>query len=339
MPIPFPRVRELFRGGRVLLRAVLCAAAGTAFLAAAPAQAADYPSRPVTIIVPFTAGGATDLSARLAAQLLTKQLGQSFVVENRVGASGMIGMGAVARATPDGYTLGWGGNSPMSVSPHLMRNPPYDPEKAFAPVSLAAISSWIFVTRPELPVKSVADLVALAKSKPGKLTYASSGIGSAPHLMGELLKTSAGIDMLHVPFKGEIDGFNAMMGNQVDMMMGSTSSALPLVKAGKLKGLAVTTPTREAALPDIPTVAEAGVPDLTFEIFFGLVAPAGTPQPVIDKLAAAMKQAVADPNYRDMMEKAGVHANSSTPAEFQALLLRHNERWMSIIKSNNISSE
>ncbi|MDB5827939.1 MAG: Tripartite-type tricarboxylate transporter, receptor component TctC [Variovorax sp.] len=305
----------------------------------AAAQDTDYPRRPVTIIVPFTAGGATDLSARMVAQLLTTQLGQTFLVENRVGASGMIGMAAVARAAPDGYTLGWGGNSPMSVAPHLSKAPPYDPAKAFAPISLAAISSWILVTRPDLPVSNVAELVALAKKQPGKLTFGSSGTGSAPHLMGELFKTTAGIDMLHVPYKGEIDGFNAMMGGQVDMMMGSTSTSVSLVKTGRLKGLAVTTPKRDPAVPDIPTVTEAGVPDLTFEIFFGLVAPAGTPAPVVAKLAAAMKRAVADPNYRDTMEKAGIHATSSTPAEFQSLLVRHNQRWTAIIKSNNISTD
>jgi tripartite-type tricarboxylate transporter receptor subunit TctC len=322
---------------RLAGRAVaLCAAA---LALAGPALAQDYPRRPVTIIVPFTAGGATDLSARLVAQLLSKQLGQPFLVDNRAGASGMIGMSAVARAAPDGYTLGWGGNSPMSVSPHLSKNPPYDPTKAFAPISLAAISSWIMVTRPDLPVNSVAELIALARSQPGKLTFASSGTGSAPHLMGELFKTATGTDLLHVPFKGEIDGFNAMMAGQVDMMMGSTSTATPLVKAGRLKGLAVTTPRRDAVVPNIPTVAEAGVPELTFEIFFGLVAPAGTPAPVVARLAAAMRQAVADPGYRDTMEKAGIHATGSTPEEFQALLARHNERWLSIIKRNNISAE
>ena len=324
---------------RLLMSLWTIVAAALAPVAASAEEAAAYPTRPVTIIVPFTAGGATDLSARLVAQLLGKQLGQAFVVDNRAGASGMIGMGAVARAAPDGYTLGWGGNSPMSVSPHLVRKPPYDPLTAFAPISLAAISSWILVTRPQLPVADMAQLIALAKAQPGKLTFASSGIGTAPHLMGELLKSSAGIDMLHVPFKGEIDGFNALMAEQVDMMMGSTPSATPLVRAGRLKGLAVTTPKRDPAVPEVPTMAEAGVPDLTFEIFFGLVAPAGTPEPIVAKLAAAMQKAVADPAYRDMMEKTGIHATGSSPAEFQALLKRHNERWMSIIERNNLTSE
>ncbi len=322
----------------------LLALAGTlGALACAPLHAqqsaANYPSHPVTIVVPFTAGGATDVSARLIAALLTKQLGQTFLVENRTGASGMIGMNVVARAAPDGYTLGWGGNSPMSVAPHLSKTPMYDPLTAFAPVSLAAISSWIVTTRPGLPANSMAEFVALAKSQPGKLSFASSGNGSAPHLIGELFKSSAGIDLLHVPYKGEVDGFNAMMSGQVDMMLGSTSAASQLVKAGRLKGLAVTTPRRDPAVPDLPTVAEAGAPDLTFEIFFGMLAPAGTPAPIVAKLAEAMKVAVADPSYRETMAKAGVIATSSSPDEFRALLTRHNERWKDIIRRNNISSE
>ena len=312
--------------------------ATAASLAALPATAQDnFPSRPVTIVVPFSAGGSTDLSARAIANLLTRQLGQTFVVENRVGASGMIGMTAVARANADGYTLGWGGNSPMTVAPHLAKSPAYDPRKAFAPISVAAISSWVLTTGIQVPVSSVAELVARAKAQPGKMTLASSGNGSAPHLLGELFQMSAGIDLLHVPFKGEIDGVNAMLGGTVDMMFTSTPTAAPQVKAGKLKGLAVTTPKRDPAVPNIPTVAEAGQPDVTFELFFGLVAPAGTPAPVIAKLAAAMKQAVADPSYRDTMEKGGISAVSSTPDEFAALLKRHNDRWLDIIKRKNIT--
>ena len=206
-------------------------------------------------------------------------------------------------------------------------------------MSLAAISSWIMVTRPGLGVKTVPELIAMAKAKPGKLTFASSGNGSAPHLLGELFKSSSGIDMLHVPYKGEVNGFNAMMGGEVDMMMGSTSSASPLVKAGRLTGLAVTTPRRDPAVPDLPTVAEAGVPDLTIEIFFGMLAPAGTPAPVVSKLAAAMKVAISDPDYVEKMAKTGIKATSSSPEEFQALLVRHNQRWLKVIQRNHISSD
>ena len=321
------------------LAALAIAAAGL-LLAAPRALAQDaYPSRPVTIIVPFSAGGSTDISARAIALLLSKQFGQPVVVENRVGASGMIGMTAVARAAPDGYTLGWGGNSPMTVAPHLAKSPAYDPRKAFTPISLAAISSWVLTTGTQVPATSVADLVARAKANPGKLSIASSGNGSAPHLLGEMFKASAGIDLLHVPFKGEIDGVNAMLGGTVDMMFTSTPTAAPQVKAGKLKGLAVTTPKRDPAVPTLPTLAESGLPDLTFELFFGLVAPAGTPAPVVGKLAAAMKQAVADPSYRDTMEKGGIAATSSTPEEFDALLKRHNDRWLDIIKRRQITAD
>lgn len=316
--------------------AVVFATAALA-LAAVPVSAQDYPTKPVTVIVPFTAGGATDVSARAIAALLSKQLGQTFLVENRVGAAGMIGMAAVARAAPDGYTLGWGGNSPLTVAPFLSKNPPYNARTAFAPISTGVISSWILTTQNALPVNSVAELVARAKANPGKLSIASSGIGSAPHLMGELFKATAGIDLLHVPFKGEVDGVNAMLSGTVDMMFTSTPFAAPQVKAGKLKGLAVTTGKRDPAVPAIPSMPEAGQPDLTTELFFGMLAPAGTPAPVIAKLAAAIKVAVADPSYAVAMEKVGVSAVSNTPEEFAALLKRHTDRWSDIIARNKLS--
>jgi len=321
---------------RLLAAAALC---GAAAFASAQEPAAAYPSRAVTIVVPFSPGGATDLSARQIAALMSRDLGQPVVVENRAGAGGMIGMAAVARAAPDGYTLGWGGNSPMSVTPHVTKSPPYDPRKAFTPISLAAISSWTLASPPKLAAADFAGLVKLAKAQPGKVSIASSGNGSAPHLLAEMLKQSAGIDLLHVPFKGEIDGVNAMLGGQVDLMFPSPPAATPLIQAGRLKGFAVTTPRRDPALPEIPTVAEVGQPDLSFEIFFGLVGPAGLPPAVVDKLAAAMKKAVADPGYRDSMKKAGVVATSSTPQEFQALLARHNERWLDVIQRNRITPE
>ncbi len=320
----------------ILARSLAALAVAATALGAA---AQEYPTKPVTVIVPFTAGGATDISARAIAALLSRQLGQTFVVENKVGAAGMVGMAAVARAPADGYTLGWGGNSPLTVAPFLTKAPLYNARTAFAPISTGVISSWILTTQNSLPVNSVAELVARAKANPGKLTIASSGIGSAPHLMGELFKSTAGIDLLHVPFKGEIDGVNAMLGGTVDMMFTSTPFAAPQVKAGKLKGLAVTTGKRDPAVPTIPSMPEAGQPDLTTELFFGMLAPAGTPAPVIAKLAAAIKVAVADPSYAVAMEKVGVSAVSNTPEEFAALLKRHTDRWTEIIKRNNLPIE
>jgi tripartite-type tricarboxylate transporter receptor subunit TctC len=326
---------------RILALAALALAAWLCVLfpASAQAQADKYPQRPVTIVVPFAAGGATDVSARKVAQLLTTELGQTFIVENRAGASGMIGMRSVAHAAPDGYTLAWAVNSSTTVVPYLLRKPPFDPDpnKSFAPVSLAAISSWVLVTRPDLPVNNFADFIALAKAHPGKLSFGSSGTGSAPHLLTEMLKMTAGIDALHVPFKGESESFRALLAGQIDFLIGSAFVANPLVQAGRVKGLAVTTPERDKTVPALPTMGELGMPDLTFEIFYGLLAPAGTPAPIVAKLADAVKQATADHDFRASMEKVSVFPRSSTPAEFAALLKRHSERWHGIIAHNGIS--
>ena len=311
------------------------------FSALTNVQAQDYPTRPVTIVVPFAAGGATDVSARKVAQLLAAQFGQPFMVENRVGASGLIGMRYVNKAPADGYTLAWAVNSSTTVAPYLVKSPGYDPDvtKSFAPVSLAAISSWVLITNPKLPVNNIAEFIAYAKANPGKLNFGSSGTGSAPHLLGEMLKNITGIDATHIPFKGESESFVALMGGQIDFLIGAAFIANPLVQAGKIKGLAVTTPTRDKSLPNLPTVTEAGLLDLQFEIFYGLLAPPGTPAPVIAKLSAAMKQAVLDPEFKESMEKGSMFTTSSTPAEFSALMRRHSERWHGIIQKNKISIE
>lgn len=298
--------------------------------------AQTYPQRTVTIIVPFSAGGATDVSARLVAQLLTKQLGQTFIVENKLGAGGMIGMSQVARAAPDGYTLGWGGNSPMTIAPYMTKTPSYDPATAFTPVSLAGISSFTLVGRPGLPARSYAELVALAKEKPGQMTFSSTGNGASGHLLGEVFKGLEKVDLLHVPYKGESDGVAAMLGDQVDMTFLSTQSAIPLVKAGRLRAFLVTSATREREIPEVPSALEMGASELAVEIFFGLVAPTGTPAPIIAKLAAAMKQAVADPTYAGAMDKVGLSAKSSSPEEFAALMARHSARWIAVIKRTGI---
>lgn len=314
-------------------------AGGLSALSPVAASAQAYPTKPVTIVVPFAPGGATDVTARKVAQLLSTRLGQPFIVENRSGASGLIGMRSVARAPADGYTLAWAVNTSTTVAPYLVKNPGYDPDvnKSFVPVSLAAISSWVITARPTLGVNTFAEFIALAKANPGKFSFGSSGTGSAPHLLTEMLKQQAGIDALHVPFKGESESFAALLGGQIDFLIGAAFVADPLVQSGKLKGLAVTTPERDKAVPNVPTVAEVGLPDLTFEIFYGLLAPAGTPAPIVAKLAEAMKVAATDPDYRATMEKTSVFAKSSTPAEFSALLKRHSDRWHGIIQRNKIS--
>lgn len=306
----------------------------------AGAQApSDYPRRPVTIIVPFSAGGAVDATARAVALVLTKQVGQSFIVENKAGAGGMLGLGLVARSAPDGYTLGWSSNSSLTVAPYVTRNPPFDPAKAFAPVSTATISSWAILARPGLPVGNLQELVALAKAKPGTVNFGSTGTGAVSHLLFEMLKNSAGIDMLHVPFKGESDGVTALLAGTIDLFLVATSTSTPLVNSGRMKALAVTAPGREKVLPNVPTVAEAGYPDLTFEFFVGLIAPAGTPAPIIARLAGAMKQAVAEPSLVEAMDKGGIVPMSTSPEEFTALIGRHSSRWQQVIRRNNIVVE
>lgn len=317
------------------LAGAITLAAACSFAQSPPA----YPSKPVTIIVPFAAGGSTDVMARRVAALLTQQLGQSFVVDVKPGAGGMIGMSAVARAQPDGYTLGFGGNSPMSTTPHLHKNPPYDPQRAFTPISLAVQSSFALFARPDLPAANLADLIRMARAEPGKLTFASTGKGGAPHLLGELLQQSAGIELLHVPYKGDSEGVNAMLSGQVDLMFLAAPSGAPLVRSGKLKSFGVTAPARDPALPQLPTMAEAGQKDLTVEIFFGLVGPAGMPEAVVSRLSQAMKAVVSDPSYREAMEKSGYTAASSTQEEFNRIVARHNARWIQVIRSKGIVAD
>lgn len=311
-----------------------------AFSLAACANAqnpAAFPARPITLVVPFAAGGGTDMSARKVAEIMGRGLGQPVIVENKPGAGGPIGLTAVSRAAADGYTLGWAGNSPLTIAPYVSRKPPYDPEKAFVPVSLACTSSFTYMARKGLGVKTLPELVALARKEPGRISFASSGVGTSTQMLSELLKVAAQIDLLHVPFKGESEGIQAMLSGQVDMMATGTEGALAQQQGGKLVSLAVTAPARVAAAPDLPTVAEAGYPGLQLELFYGLVAPAGTPAAVVERLNAEMRKAVADPSFVEMMRKSGYEARSGSPKDFAALLARHSQQWRAVIARNNIS--
>jgi tripartite-type tricarboxylate transporter receptor subunit TctC len=305
----------------------------------AAANAQTYPSKPVTIIVPFSAGGATDQSARLAAQVLTEVLGQPFIVENKLGAGGMIGLEQVARAAPDGYTLGWGGNSPMTISPYLHKKPAYDPATAFTPISIAGLSSFTLTARNGLGVASYEDLVRLARAKPGQVTFASTGIGTSTHMLGELLKSAAKVDMLHVPFKGESEGVVGLISGQVDVSWLSTQVAIPQVTAGKMRGLVVSGKSREPSLPNVPTASEVGAPDLSVDIFFGLIGPAKLPPEVVSTLANAMQKVARNQNYIRTLEKSGFRASSDTPAQFAQVLASERQRWSALIKQTRISAD
>ncbi|MFC4274448.1 tripartite tricarboxylate transporter substrate binding protein [Achromobacter aloeverae] len=318
---------------RVLARAML--AAGF-LLGAAGAHAAGYPERPVKWVVPFPPGGAMDAIARTLAEAMGRKLGTSFIVENRPGAGGNIGASTVARAAPDGYTIMIAANG-MAVNPALYHDMNYDPQKDFAPISLLAIVPNVLVTNPQRnDVHSVADVIAQAKAKPGRYTYASAGVGTSIHLAGELFASMAQVDMLHVPYKGSGPAMADLLGGQVDYMFDSITSAKPHILAGKLRALAVTPSKRSSALPDVPTVAEAGLPGYELLPWFGAFAPAGTPPEIVQKLNTSMREAMADPKVKDTLDSIGAEPVGSTPDELRAHLAKETSQWAVLVKERGI---
>lgn len=321
-------------------RPMLGIAAAAAMLAATPAlaQPAQWPDHTVRIIVPLGAGGPADLVSRFLAQQLTERLKQSFVIENRPGASGIIGTGEAAKAPPDGYTL-------LAVaSPHinlevLSHNKPYQLMRDFVPVAPAFSTDAVLVVSPKVPVKTVKELIALAKSKPGALTFASSGPGSNKHLGGELFKLMTGTDILHVAYKSSTGARNDVLGGHVDMMFDEVPSVAPNVLAGQVRALGVTGKTRSSALPGVPTVSEAGVPGYEHTGWFGIMAPTGTPQPIVDRLNAEIRAIVAKPDVIALWEKQGTQTVSMTPTEFGAFLRAEIEKWTKVVKAANIKLE
>lgn len=319
-----------------MLRALLAVAA---FVPASLASAQDYPDRPVTLVVPYPAGGATDLVARILTRSLANDLGQPVIVENAPGASGMIGMTKVARAKPDGYTLGWGLNGPMTIVPYMIKAPLYDPARAFAPVGLVATSSYLMVARPGLSVRSLQDLIVKATAAPGKYSYGSVGIGSSTHLLTELVMSAANINLLHVPYKGEAETIRALLASEIDVSWLTVQTGAPFVAEGKLTGVLVTGTEREPSLPAIPTMSESGRPDLTVETFFGVLVPAGTPEAVVGRLSKAMAAIRSDPDYMSALANVGLKPASTGPEAFAVLLERHQQRWLQLIKARNIVAE
>lgn len=315
---------------------------GAAALALLPLQFASaqgYPTRPIRMLVPFPAGGSFDIFARVIAQKLSAAFGQQVVVDNRGGASGIIAAELAARAAPDGYTLLFGGAGPLSIVPALHAKLPYDPLKDFAPVSLVATAPHMLVTHPSLPVKTVQDLIALAKAKPGQLNYATGGIGGPPHLAAELLKNMASIDIVHVPYTGGAQATTATVAGQVHLYFASMASAVPLVKEGKLKGIAVTSAKRTAAAPEFPTIAESGVPGYELLIWFAIVAPAATPKPLIARLNAEVVKAIGAADTRKRFIAFATDPASSTPEELAAFNRSEIVKWTKIIKSAGIKPE
>jgi tripartite-type tricarboxylate transporter receptor subunit TctC len=321
---------------RLRRRSVLAAGAA---LAATPLFAQEtFPSRPIKILVGAGAGGSTDITARLVGEKLAKLLGQPVLIDNRPGASGTLSVAQTVRSPADGHTLVWVGNSVMAISPFLYKNPGYD-VKTLVPVSQATTSGFILVASPTLGVNNVKELVAYGKANPGKLSFGSNGVNGSLHLLAELLKSEGGFEALHVPFKGGAESAAAILGGNIQFLFDALSSNIPLVRSGKLKALAVTGTHREKELPEVPTMAEQGFPGMTTEVFFGLVAPPATPEPVVSRLSEAMKVALADPGVREALEKSGNEPKYTTPQQFRALVDKEAARFQALLKARGIQPE
>jgi tripartite-type tricarboxylate transporter receptor subunit TctC len=324
-------------------RLTLCAA--TALLAAslgAHAQApkgAPYPAKTVRVIVGYAAGGATDIVGRLIAQKLSEASGQSFIVENRPGASATIAAELVARAAPDGYTLFIAASASHSIMPSLMSKLPYDAQRDFAPVSLLALSPQLLTVHPSLPVRSVADMIKVARAQPGQLSFGSGGTGTPPHLAGEMFKQMAGVDVLHVPYKGEAPAITDLIGGQISLMFSNVVAVLPQVQAGRLRGIATTAATRMPTLPQYPTIGESGLPGYGTDSWFGLAAPAGTSAEVITRLNADTVRTMGQTDVRERLAAQGLFVKTSSPAELAALMQSEFVRWAKVIKAAGIKIE
>jgi tripartite-type tricarboxylate transporter receptor subunit TctC len=307
-------------------------------LGSAAAHAQGYPARPVKIVVAFSPGGGTDIVARVLGQKLGEIWGQQVIVENRAGASGTIGTEYAAKSAPDGYTLFMGTLGNLSVNKHLYPKMTVDPIRDFAPITKVVDVYFVLVAHPSVPAKTVQELIDLAKSKPGFVTYGSSGPGGAPHLAAELFKRMAGVDMTHVPYKASAQSFQDLLGGQVMITMDSQIQALPYIRDGRLRALGVLSSQRSAQLPDVPTIAET-VPGYELTNWFGLVAPAATPKDLLATISADVRKALQDPGLRDKISALSAAVVGDTPEQFGATLRADSEKWARVIREANIKAE
>jgi tripartite-type tricarboxylate transporter receptor subunit TctC len=298
-----------------------------------------YPARPIRWVVAFPAGGGTDLVARTIAPRLTELLGQPIVIDNRAGASGVIGAEIVARATPDGYTLLFGTSGALGVLPLLSSKLPFDTVRDFAPVSMLSVIPQLLVVHPGISANSVKELIALAKSMPGKLNYASSGVGSPNHIAAELFSYMAGVNMTHVPYKGAAPSISDLLGGQVQLLINPIQALVPHVKSGRLRALGVGSATRSVALPEVPTIAEAGLPGYEYVLWYGMFAPKQTPAPIVTRLHAHVASILANPDIVKQFATQGVDARSAAPEEFVRYMRAESDRLARVIKSAKIKLE
>jgi tripartite-type tricarboxylate transporter receptor subunit TctC len=318
------------------MKRFLALAAGMAFAAVAAAQ--NFPNKPVTIVVGFEPGGGTDTTARIVGKTLAEQIGQQVIVENRSGAGGTIAVAHVAKEAPDGYTIVLANVGALTANPFLMHLT-YDPLKDLTPISMAAIFANVFVVQPDLPVKNLADYVKLAKEKPKTVTYASSGVGGAGHLAGELLAIMAKIQLVHVPYKGGGPAMRGFLSKEVDSFVATPISSVKQIQAGKARAIATTGSKRAELMPDVPTVAEQGYPGYEALNWYGFLGPAGMPKPIVNRLHDEIAKALANPEVISAMKKTGVEPQSSKPEEFAAYIKREYETWGKVIKQAGIKAQ
>jgi tripartite-type tricarboxylate transporter receptor subunit TctC len=330
-------IERMFRRTSEALTAILVAA--YAACGAPPAAAQAYPTRPVTIVVPFAAGGGNDIMARLIAQHLGRALGQQFIIENRAGAGGTVGARAVAKAAPDGYTLMVGHSGVFGVAPALYADPGYEPRRDFAPIGLIASYQQVLVVHPSVPVRSVADLIALARKTPGKITYATAGVGSGSHLSTELFAVMADIKLTHIPYRGTGAMQGDLAGGHVDMSITTFPSVFGQLRSGGLRPIAVTGETRSSIFPDLPTIAEAGVPGYAAVIHYGMVAPAGISRALADRLNAELRAALASEDVRTRIVDEGGEPLPGTLDQQAADIAAEEAKWGALVRKLGIRSE
>jgi tripartite-type tricarboxylate transporter receptor subunit TctC len=295
-----------------------------------------YPSKPIMLLCPYAAGGNADQRSRQIGRFISTALGQPVLVDNKAGAGGNIGTDAIAKAKPDGYVIGMGNFAPLAVNPSMFEKMSFDPAKDLTPICLIEKGPLILMVRPDSPFKSVKDVIAAAKAKPGKVTFASGGLGGSHHLSGELFKQIAGLDMTHVPYKGGAPATTDLMGGQVDMMFEQMYAAAPSIRAGKLRALAITSKTRSPLFPDVPTMQEAGVPGFEVQNWQGLVGPAGLPANIVKTLNEASNKALADPAIRQQMLGQGNEIGGGSPEQFAAFIHAEAARWGKVVKAGHI---
>ena len=322
------------------MRRITAALFALAFACVGSAQAEPaYPGKPVKIIVPFPPGGSTDIVARAIGERLQAALGQPFVVDNKAGASGNIGMGEAVRSPADGYTLVLGAPQTLTINPQIFANLPFDPQKDLAPIAVIASVPNVLVVTNKLPVKTPQELLAYAKANPGKLNYGSSSIGGTPHLSAEMFKAMTDTSIVHVPYKGSAPAVQDLVGGQIEMMFDNLPAALPQIRAGNLRALAVTTLKRSPSAPDLPTLDESGLKGFDSQGWFALLAPVGTPAAILEKINAEVNKALATPEFRERLQAVGAEPVGGTIDDFKQRIRQETERWAKVIKFANIKAQ